>query len=215
MRRNNGFLSFFIFLIFLTYVFYLTYGFFKQRKEVTNDIVSKLKIRKDDFYQDSEKAPIAEGEQIQEVQPEKTEADKKLAEQKAKEETAAKLKADQKQEAEKKLAEQKKLQAKREADAEKKAEAEKARDLLENGDKQWMVQVALAANEANADAVAAQLRAKGYKVTKSPTSKGVRIMVGPSKNREKADAARKKINGDESLNMKSAWVIEWVPLERR
>ena len=76
MRRNNGFLSFFIFLIFLTYVFYLTYGFFKQRKEVTNDIVSKLKIRKDDFYQDSEKAPIAEGEQIQEVQPEKTEADK-------------------------------------------------------------------------------------------------------------------------------------------
>ena len=76
MRRNNGFLSFFIFLIFLTYVFYLTYGFFKQRKEVTNDIVSKLKIRRDDFYQDSEKAPIAEGEQIQEVQPEKTEADK-------------------------------------------------------------------------------------------------------------------------------------------
>ena len=142
-------------------------------------------------------------------------AEKKLAEQKAKEETAAKLKADQKQEAEKKLAEQKKLQAKREADAEKKAEAKKARDLLENGDKQWMVQVALAANEANADAVAAQLRAKGYKVTKSPTSKGVRIMVGPSKNRETADAARKKINGDESLNMKSAWVIEWVPLERR
>ena len=138
-----------------------------------------------------------------------------MAEQKAKEETAAKLKADQKQEAEKKLAEQKKLQAKREADADKKAEAEKARDLLENGDKQWMVQVALAANEANADAVASQLRAKGYKVTKSPTSKGVRIMVGPSKNRETADAARKKINGDESLNMKSAWVIEWVPLERR
>ena len=39
MRRNNGFLSFFIFLIFLTYVFYLTYGFFKQRKETTNNIV--------------------------------------------------------------------------------------------------------------------------------------------------------------------------------
>ena len=76
MRRNNGFLSFFIFLIFLTYVFYLTYGFFKQRKEVTNDIVSKLKIRKDDFYLSTEKAPVAEGEQIQEVQAEKTEADK-------------------------------------------------------------------------------------------------------------------------------------------
>ena len=76
MRRNNGFLSFFIFLIFLTYVFYLTYGFFKQRKEVTNNIVSKLKIRKDDFYQSSEKPPVAEGDQIQEVPAEKTEADK-------------------------------------------------------------------------------------------------------------------------------------------
>ena len=86
---------------------------------------------------------------------------------------------------------------------------------MENGDKQWMVQVALAANEANADAVASKLRAKGYKVTKSPTSKGVRIMVGPSKNRDAADAARKKINNDASLNMKSAWVIEWVPLDKR
>jgi colicin import membrane protein len=78
-----------------------------------------------------------------------------------------------------------------------------------------MVQVALAANEANADAVAAKLRAKGYKVTKSPTSKGIRIMVGPSKDRESADASRKKINADASLGMKSAWVIEWVPLDRR
>ena len=59
MRRNNGFLSFFIFLIFLTYVFCLTYGFFKQRKEVTNEIISKVKIRRDDFYQGSEKAPAA------------------------------------------------------------------------------------------------------------------------------------------------------------
>ncbi len=86
---------------------------------------------------------------------------------------------------------------------------------MENGDKQWMVQVALAANEANADAVASKLRAKGYKVTKSPTSKGIRIMVGPAKNREVADSARKKITSDTSLGMKSAWVIDWVPLEKR
>ena len=78
-----------------------------------------------------------------------------------------------------------------------------------------MVQVALAANEANADALAAKLRAKGYKVTKSPTSKGVRIMVGPSKDRDTADAARKKISSDASLGMKSAWVIDWVPLDKR
>ena len=94
---------------------------------------------------------------------------------------------------------------------------EKARKLLEGEDdgKQWMVQVALAANEANADALAARLKAKGYKVTKSPTSKGIRIMVGPSKDRESADAARKKIAADASLNMKSAWVIDWVPLDKR
>ena len=40
-------------------------------------------------------------------------------------------------------------------------------------------------------------------------------MVGPSKDRETADATRKKINADASLGMKSAWVNEWTPLERR
>ena len=139
------------------------------------------------------------------TEAEKAAATKKLAEQKALAEKQA-LEDKAKREAE----------AKRKADeAKKKAEAEKARDLLEHGDKQWMVQVALAANEANADALAAKLRAKGYKVTKSPTSKGVRIMVGPSKDRDTADAARKKITSDASLGMKSAWVIDWVPLDKR
>ncbi|MFD1438881.1 SPOR domain-containing protein [Acinetobacter terrae] len=147
---------------------------------------------------------------------EKKAVEKKAADDKAKHDAEVKRKAAEKHEAEKKAeAEQKALAEKKKAEAAKKAEAEKARDLLENGDKQWMVQVALAANEANADAVASKLRAKGYKVTKSPTSKGVRIMVGPSKNRDAADAARKKINNDESLGMKSAWVIEWVPLDKR
>jgi cell division septation protein DedD len=153
---------------------------------------------------------------------EKKASEKKAADEKAKHEAEVKRKAAEKHEAEQKALEAKKKdQAQHEAEANKKleaakkAEAEKARDLLENGDKQWMVQVALAANEANADAVASKLRAKGYKVTKSPTSKGVRIMVGPSKNRDAADAARKKINNDASLGMKSAWVIEWVPLDKR
>ena len=129
---------------------------------------------------------------------EKKEADRKLAEKKEQE-----RKATEKKEAERKAAEK------------KKAEAEKARELLENGDKQWMVQVALAVNEANADALAAKLKAKGYKVTKSPTSKGIRLMVGPSKDRAAADNIRKKIASDESLGMKSAWVIDWVPLDKR
>ena len=40
-------------------------------------------------------------------------------------------------------------------------------------------------------------------------------MVGPSKDRDTADAARKKITADASLGMKSAWVIDWVPLDKR
>ena len=152
-------------------------------------------------------------EQKRKAEAEKRAAEKKAAEQKAAEEKRKAEEAKKKAEADKKAAEEKKRKAAEEA--KKKAEAEKARDLLENGDRQWMVQVALAANEANADALAAKLRAKGYKVTKSPTSKGIRIMVGPSKDRDSADALRKKINSDASLNMKSAWVIDWVPLDKR
>ncbi|MEX5439229.1 SPOR domain-containing protein [Acinetobacter indicus] len=172
----------------------------------------------------------------QKAAQERTAAEKKAAEQKAAEEkrlaeekrqAEAKRKAEQERKAaeqkaaeEKRKAEEKRqAEAKRKAEeeAKKKAEAEKARKLLEGEDdgKQWMVQVALAANEANADALAARLKAKGYKVIKSPTSKGIRIMVGPSKDRESADAARKKIAADASLNMKSAWVIDWVPLDKR
>lgn len=149
-------------------------------------------------------------------QQQKAEAERKAAE--AKRKTEEERKAAEKKEAERKAAEEKrKADEKRKAEeAKKKAEAEQARKLLEGEeDKQWMVQVALAANEANADAVAAKLRAKGYKVTKSSTSKGVRIMVGPSKDRETADALRKKIASDASLNMKSAWVNDWVPLDKR
>src|SRR5690606_16128997 len=118
----------------------------------------------------------------------KKEAERQALAEKRKAEEAQKA-AEARKAAEKKEAERKAAEEKRKAEeAKKKAEAEQARKLLEGEDsKQWMVQVALAANEANADAVAAKLRAKGYKVTKSPTSKGIRIMVGPSKDREAAD----------------------------
>ena len=156
----------------------------------------------------------------------KAEADKQLAADKRKAEAEKKATEEKrKAEAEKKAAEEKRkveaenkvAEEKRKAEAEKKrkADAEKARELMENGDKKWMVQVALAANQANADAVVSKLRAKGYKVTTSQTTKGIRIMVGPAKDRDVADAARKKISSDESLNMKGAWVIDWVPLEQR
>ncbi len=183
-----------------------------QQKVVTSDAAKKEAERK----AAEEKRKAAELKAA-----ERKEAERKAAEEKRK---AEERKAAEKKEAERKAAEEKrkaeekqKAEEKRKAEeAKQKAEAEKARKLLEgDSDKQWMVQVALAANEANADAVAAKLRAKGYKVTKSPTSKGIRIMVGPSKDREAADALRKKIASDTSLNMKSAWVNEWVPLDKR
>lgn len=161
----------------------------------------------------AEQKALAEKQALEDKAKREAEAKRKAEDERKAE---AKKEAERKADAEKKAEDKRKVDEKRKADeAKKKAEAEKARDLLEHGDKQWMVQVALAANEANADALAAKLRAKGYKVTKSPTSKGVRIMVGPSKDRDTADAARKKITSDASLGMKSAWVIDWVPLDKR
>lgn len=78
----------------------------------------------------------------------------------------------------------------------------------------WVVQVALAATQANADSMVAKLRAKGYNVTTSRTSKGVRVLVGASGNgadRSSADATRQKITADASLGMNSAWVMNWQP----
>ena len=155
----------------------------------------------------------AEAEKKATEEKRKAEAEKKAAEEKRKAEAEKKATEEKrKAEAENKVAEEKR---KAEAEKKRKADAEKARELMENGDKKWMVQVALAANQANADAVVSKLRAKGYKVTTSQTTKGIRIMVGPAKDRDVADAARKKISSDESLNMKGAWVIDWVPLEQR
>lgn len=194
-----------------------------------------LNARKVAAQQSSDNIPpeLVEDEKAKQkrLHDEKLAAEKKQAQQKAETLKAkqASLDAEKKAAAEKKaLQEKKRLDETRQAtekkqaaekkkaeEAKKKAEAEKARDLLEHGDKQWMVQVALAANQANADAMAAKLRAKGYKVTKSPTSKGIRLMVGPSKNRDAADSIRKKVAADDSLGMKSAWIIEWVPLDKR
>lgn len=130
------------------------------------------------------------------------------------EELAAKRKADEarkKQESEtaqRKTAspEDKELQT-----ANKKLDEERGRAILEGETKPWMVQVSIASTQANADAIVARLRAKGYKVKTSQTSKGVRVMVGPEKGRAAADALRNQVAKDSSLNATSAWVIDWQP----
>jgi colicin import membrane protein len=74
-----------------------------------------------------------------------------------------------------------------------------------------MIQVAMAESQAKADAMVAQLRAKGYKVRTSSTNKGVRVLVGPEKDAAAASATKHKIEQDGSLNVKGAWVSNWQP----
>lgn len=154
---------------------------------------------------------------------------KRKAEEEAKQKKQDELEAKQKAEQEKKRKEEfkekqekldkqaaAKAKAKPDSDevaASKKLEEERGRAILEGDNKAWMVQVAIAANQANADAVVAKLRAKGYKVKTSQTTKGVRVMVGPEKGRSAADALRNQVSKDASLNAKSAWVIDWQPPE--
>ena len=121
MRRNNGFMSFFVFLVFLTYVFYLSYGFMKKRKENTNKVISSINIRKEDFYKKpkpgnknlieepvtasvpKEEVPAVQPETAAETEPPKEtaaetpeEKAKKKKEEEDKQKAAEKAKADQK-----------------------------------------------------------------------------------------------------------------------
>lgn len=92
----------------------------------------------------------------------------------------------------------------------KQLSVKEARSLLERGDKTWMVQIALASNEANADSIVSKFKAKGYPTKKSITSKGVRVMVGPN-DYQTASELKKKIQGDNSLDAQSAWLFNSVP----
>jgi len=109
-------------------------------------------------------------------------------------------------------------------DAQKAKDTARARALLNDDDDKStpaktpvaahtlvMVQVAMAESQAKADAMVAQLRAKGYKVRTSSTNKGVRVLVGPEKDAAAASAIKHKIEQDGSLNVKGAWVSNWQP----
>ncbi|MDO5651518.1 MAG: SPOR domain-containing protein [Moraxella sp.] len=93
-----------------------------------------------------------------------------------------------------------------EADARLNTARQTARQQGENG--KFAVQVALAANQDNADILANTLKAAGYKVSTSPTSRGVRVVVGPERSREAANALRSKMINDNRIAVKSAWVTE-------
>lgn len=99
---------------------------------------------------------------------------------------------------------------KKNSENKKQLDAAIAKEILENGEKKWMVQVALAANQNKANRVQSQLEAKGYKVVTSSTTKGIRVMIDPANDYAIAQIIREKIIADNSLNMQSAWVFKWA-----
>lgn len=101
---------------------------------------------------------------------------------------------------------------KKNSENKKQLDAAIAKEILENGEKKWMVQVALAANQNKANRVQSQLEAKGYKVVTGSTTKGIRVMIDPANDYAIAQIIREKIIADNSLNMPSAWVFKWASL---
>ncbi|WGM26619.1 SPOR domain-containing protein [Acinetobacter pittii] len=101
---------------------------------------------------------------------------------------------------------------KKNSDNKKQLDAAIAKEILENGEKKWMVQVALASNQNKANRIQSQLEAKGYKVVTSSTTKGIRVMIDPANDYAIAQIIREKIIADNSLNMQSAWVFKWASL---
>lgn len=186
----------------------------KRRAELATEAEKKRQL-------ETAKTDAEKKRQAEQAEAKRKEAEVKRKAELAKTEAEKKRQAEQaKAEAEKKRkAELAKAEAdkKRQEEAEKKRKAEQAKKDAKSSPKdhaQWMVQIALADKE-NASAMAGKLRSKGYRVTLSPTSKGVRVLVGPHKDRATADSVRQRIAGDGSLNMRSAWVHSWVPLEYR
>ncbi|MFP0263669.1 SPOR domain-containing protein [Acinetobacter pittii] len=101
---------------------------------------------------------------------------------------------------------------KKNSENKKQLDAAIAKEILENGEKKWMVQVTLASNQNKANKIQSQLEAKGYKVVTSSTTKGIRVMIDPANDYAIAQIIREKIIADNSLNMPSAWVFKWASL---
>ncbi|MCP6547613.1 SPOR domain-containing protein, partial [Klebsiella pneumoniae] len=83
-----------------------------------------------------------------------------------------------------------------------------AKEILENGEKKWMVQVALVPNQNKANMIQSQLQAKGYKVVTSPTTKVILVMVAPANDYAIAQILLEKLIAYDSLDLRSAWVFK-------
>ncbi|MCG2572230.1 SPOR domain-containing protein [Acinetobacter sp. ME22] len=80
--------------------------------------------------------------------------------------------------------------------------------LTDSTEKNWMIQVALAANQEKADHIVDKLKNKGYATKTSVTTKGVRVLVGPN-DYQAANELKSKLQNDNSLDAQAAWLLNW------
>ena len=103
--------------------------------------------------------------------------------------------------------------AKKSTDAKREAQqklSEARKEVKETDAKgSFGVQVALANDQSKADEMAKKFQSAGYQVKTSPTSRGVRVIVGPERGKVAALALKDKINSDPKVNTTSAWVLYW------
>ena len=129
--------------------------------------------------------------QVQRLEREAANAEQAREASRQKEEALAKKSVDAKREAQQKLSEARK-------------------EVKETDAKgSFGVQVALANDQSKADEMAKKLQSAGYQVKTSPTSRGVRVIVGPERGKVAALALKDKINSDPKVNTTSAWVLYW------
>lgn len=110
-------------------------------------------------------------------------------------------------------AERKREQEKAQAQAKREAQqrlVEARREAKQTDAKgSFGVQVSLASDQAGADRVAKKFKDAGYQVTTSKTSRGVRVVVGPERGKVAALALKDKINNDPKVDTSGAWVKYW------
>ncbi|MFZ3075150.1 MAG: LysM peptidoglycan-binding domain-containing protein [Psychrobacter glacincola] len=129
--------------------------------------------------------------QVQRLEREAANAEQAREASRQKEEALAKKSTDAKREAQQKLSEARK-------------------EVKETDAKgSFGVQVALANDQSKADEMAKKFQSAGYQVKTSPTSRGVRVIVGPERGKVAALALKDKINSDPKVNTTSAWVLYW------
>ena len=134
---------------------------------------------------------IPSHQQVKRLEREAANAEQAREASRQKEEAMAKKSTDAKREAQQKLSEARK-------------------EVKETDAKgSFGVQVALANDQSKADEMAKKLQSAGYQVKTSPTSRGVRVIVGPERGKVAALALKDKINSDPKVNTTSAWVLYW------